>query len=108
IWHKLFIDVILLAVAGYGWYTLRQDWQVVNYSDESIAIDPLLLLVPGLFIIGITLLCFRIYPWIIALITWIGRKRWPVHVYTAFMQIGRTSKQYQFFMLFLVMTISIG
>lgn len=108
IWHKLFIDVILLAIVGYGWYTLRQDRQVVNYSNESIAIDPLLLLVPGLFIIGITLMCFRIYPWIIALITRLGRKVWPVHVYTALMQIGRNSKQYQFFMLFLVMTISIG
>ncbi|WP_078551218.1 ABC transporter permease [Bacillus alkalicellulosilyticus] len=107
-WHKYFIDVILLAIAGYGWYTLRQSWRLVDYSHESIAIDPLLLLVPGLFIIGLTLLCFRIYPWIIAFITWIGRKKWPVHMYTALIQIGRTSKQYQFFMLFLVMTISIG
>ncbi len=108
IWHRLFIDVVLLLITGYGWYTLHQNRTIVNDAYGNISIDPLLLLIPGLFIIGLTLLCFRIYPWIIALITWLGRKIWPVHMYTTLLQIGRTSKQYQFFMLFLVMAISIG
>ena len=107
IWHKYFIDILLLAIAAYGWYMLRQTNQSTSES-QSISIDPLLLLVPVLFIIGFTLLAFRVYPWIIALIAWMGRKKWPVPLYTTLMQIGRSSQPYQFFMLFLVMTISIG
>ena len=107
VWHKYFIDVLLLAIASYGWYVLKQNNQVASDA-QSITLDPLLLLVPVLFIIGFALLSFRIYPWIIAIITWLGRKKWPIPVYTTLMQIGRSSQPYQFFMLFLVMTISIG
>src|SRR5699024_7130425 len=51
---------------------------------------------------------FRLYPWLVAFISWLGRKIWPVHLHIPLMQIGRSSGQYQFFMLFLVMTISVG
>lgn len=107
IWHKFYIDIILLAISGYGWYMLNKE-QVATDSSERLSIDPLFLLVPSLFIIGFALLCFRLYPYLVAFIAWIGRKIWPVHLHIPLMQIGRSSGQYQFFMLFLVMTIAVG
>lgn len=106
-WHKYYLDIILFAISGYGWYTLRQG-QAGSGSSERLSADPLLLLVPAIFVIGLTLLCFRLYPWLVTFIAWIGRKIWPVHLHIPLMQIGRSSGQYQFFMLFLVMAISIG
>src|SRR5690606_41545894 len=46
-----------------------------------------------------------IYPWILMGIYKIGERFWPVSLYSTFLQVSRSSRQYQFLMLFLVMTI---
>ncbi|MBM7573400.1 FtsX-like permease family protein [Aquibacillus albus] len=109
VWHKFFLDFVLLALAWYGWwrYQTRQE-ELLNVSGGMFSVDPFLFFVPALFIIGLGLLCLRIYPWLMKAIYLLGRKYWSLSLYSTLVQVSRSSRQYQFFMLFLVMTISVG
>lgn len=111
LWHRLYLDVLLLAASGYGLFIFRRE--LSSMSDKAIVasaleIDPMLFIVPSLFAIGSALLLLRFYPLFIRLIFWLGRSFWPPALYASLIQIGRSGTQYQFFMLFLILTVSTG
>ncbi|WP_241674755.1 ABC transporter permease [Paenibacillus luteus] len=111
LWHKMFLDVIALALAIYGLYTFRKrlvDLQSLGLNADDLNIDPLQFVIPALFIMGAGLLLLRLYPWVLRLVYWIGKKWWPPSVYATLIQVGRSSTQYQFLMIFLIMTIATG
>ncbi|RCW47399.1 ABC transporter permease [Paenibacillus prosopidis] len=111
LWHKMFLDVIALALAIYGLYTFRKrlaDLQSLGLNADDLNIDPLQFVVPALFIMGAGLLLLRLYPWVLRIVYWIGKKWWPPSVYATLIQVGRSSTQYQFLMIFLIMTIATG
>ena len=111
LWEKLFIDIILLLLSGYGYYSFTERQKIMKatgLSSNELSIDPLLFLVPVLFIIGLQLFLLRFYPYIIKLIYWIGKKVWTPSIYASLLQIGRSMRTYHFLMIFLVMTLSIG
>ncbi|NIK80227.1 putative ABC transport system permease protein [Paenibacillus castaneae] len=111
LWHKMFLDVIALALAIYGLYTFKRrlaDLQSLGLNADDLNIDPLQFVVPALFIMGAGLLLLRLYPWVLRLVYWIGKKWWPPSVYATLIQVGRSSTQYQFLMIFLIMTIATG
>jgi putative ABC transport system permease protein len=65
-WQRAWLDLILVAIAGYGYYVLR--WQgSLTLGNESTPADPfqnpLLLLLPALTIFALTLLFLRFLPW---------------------------------------------
>lgn len=111
LWHKMFLDVITLGLAIYGLYTFRkrqEDLQALGLNAKDLAIDPLQFIVPALFIMGAGLLLLRLYPWILKGVYWLGKKWWPPSLYATLIQVGRSSSQYQFLMIFLIMTIATG
>ena len=111
LWEKLFLDFVLLIVAGFGYYifTQRQDVILVTgASAADIKINPLLFIIPTLFIIGASLLFLRLYPYLIKGIYQVGRKAWSPSAYATLVQVGRTFKSYHFLVVFLIMTLSIG
>jgi len=110
-WHKAFLDVLALAVAIYGLYTFRnrlKDLQALGLNSDDLNLDPLQFVMPALFVLGSGLLLLRLYPFLLKLIYWIGRKWWPPSLYATLIQVGRSNSQYQFLMVFLIMTIAIG
>lgn len=110
-WHKSFLDVLTLAVSIYGLYTFRNrlnDIQKLGLNADDLNIDPLQFVMPALFVVGSGLLLLRLYPYLLRLIYWIGKKWWPPSVYSTLIQVGRSNSQYQFLMVFLIMTIAIG
>ncbi|RAV20546.1 ABC transporter permease [Paenibacillus contaminans] len=110
-WHKYFIDIILIGVAVYGLRTFerqREDFISLGVDGTNFSVDPLLFLVPAFFILGLGLLVLRIYPWFVRLVYWLGKKWWPPSLYSTLIQVGRSSTQYQFLMVFLIMTIATG
>lgn len=111
LWHKMFLDVIALALAIYGLYTFKKrlaDLQSLGLNAGDLNIDPLQFVVPALFIMGAGLLLLRLYPWVLRLVYLLGKKWWPPSVYATLIQVGRSSTQYQFLMIFLIMTIATG
>jgi len=110
-WHKAFLDVAALAVSIYGLYTFQKrlkDLQSLGLNTDDLNIDPLQFVMPALFVVGAGLLLLRLYPYVLKLIYWIGRKWWPPSLYATLIQVGRSNSQYQFLMIFLIMTIAIG
>ncbi len=110
-WHRFFIDIILIGVSLYGLKNYRDrmsDLMSLGVDSADLKIDPLLFLVPALFILGLGLVILRIYPLFIRLVYWLGRKWWPPSLYSTLIQVGRSSTQYQFLMVFLIITIATG
>lgn len=111
LWHKLMLDVIALGLSLYGLYNFRkrqEDLQALGLGADDLSIDPLQFVVPALFIMGGGLLLLRLYPWLLRLVYWLGKKWWPPSLYATLIQVGRSSSQYQFLMIFLIMTIATG
>ncbi|OPH46870.1 hypothetical protein BC351_13115 [Paenibacillus ferrarius] len=109
--HKTFLDVILLAVSIYllqSFDRRMSDLVSLGLDSMDMKVDPLLFLVPALFIFAMGLFLLRIYPWVIQLIYLIGRKWWPPYLYSTLLQVGRSTTQYQFIMLFIIMTLATG
>ncbi|PYI55924.1 ABC transporter permease [Paenibacillus flagellatus] len=110
-WHKYFVDVALLGVSIYGLQSFKRrmsDLQSLGLDSASFKVDPLLFLVPALFTLGMGLLLLRVYPLFIRLVYWVGRKVWPPSLYSTLIQVGRSSRQYNFLMVFLMITLATG
>jgi len=109
--HKTFLDVILIALAAYGYRGFRQRMDILmstGLESKDFGIDPLFFLVPTLFTVGFGLFVLRLYPPFIRLVYWIGRKWWPPSLYSTLIQVGRSGTQYHFLMLFLILTVATG
>ncbi len=110
-WRRFFLDVILLAVAGYGMYQYHSRARALAVSGVGgleLGIDPLLYLISTLFALGAGLLFLRLFPYLIRVVFTLGRKLWPPVVYATLIRVGRSSGRDQFLMLFLILTLSVG
>ncbi|NHN30682.1 FtsX-like permease family protein [Paenibacillus agricola] len=110
-WHKYGIDVVLLAISLYGLYTFRRrmsDMQALGLDVTDLQMDPLLFLVPALFVLGASFLVLRIYPYLVRLLYRLGRRWWPPALYATLLQVGRSPTQYQAIMVFLSVTLATG
>lgn len=110
-WQRIFLDVILLTVSIYALYRLQA--QLALQKETGIVgteadLDFLLFLASTLFILGAGLLFLRLYPWLIRLVYFIGRRFWNPVLYASFHQISRSNGQEQFLMIFLILALSIG
>lgn len=109
IWQKFFLDIIMLAISLYGYYTFnkqRDDLYLRVLMGDSL--DPLLFLSSSLFILGLGLFCLRIQPLIVKLIFFAGKKFWRPANYTSLLQIIRTGSKQHFIMAFMIFTVSLG
>lgn len=109
--HKIYLDVVLLAVSMYLLQSFKRrmdDLVALGLDSLDMKIDPLLFVVPAFFIFAMGLFLLRMYPWVIKLIYALGRKWWPPYLYSTLLQVGRSTTQYQFIMLFIIMTLATG
>ncbi|EXX84613.1 hypothetical protein BG53_10890, partial [Paenibacillus darwinianus] len=110
-WHKIGLDVILVAIAVYllyGFNSRMEEMRSLALEAGSLQMDPLLFLMPALFALGGGLIVLRIYPWFIRLLYTAGRKWWSPALYSTLVQISRSSGQYLTIKVFLIMTVAMG
>jgi len=111
IWQVLYLDVVLVAIAGYGLYRVRARTELVelaNLEAAELALDPVLLFVSTIFVVGLGLLFLRVYPFFVRLLYRAGSRRWSPAVFASLIQVGRGGGKDQFLMLFIILSISIG
>ena len=111
LWKKMCLDLVLIFIAGYGYYGYTQQMYtmtVTGMDSNSLPIDPLLFVISTFFIVGFGLLMLRIFPYLIRFIYFIGKKFWSPVLYASFLQVGRSGGKETFIMLFLIMTLSVG
>lgn len=109
IFSRVYLDVIMLVVSLYGWYSFTaRKAELMKSMLEGDSIDPFLFICSSLFIISASLVGLRLQPWLIKLVYYIGRKFWKPAFFASFLQIIRTRKKQGFMMVFLMFTVSLG
>lgn len=108
-WKRLYLDVIGCAVSLYTFYNYRTQLPAIREKIRmGESVDPTLFLGSSLFILSMALLFTRLIPCMVSLIYKIGRKKWDVAAYTAFLQSVRNREKQSFIMIFLICTIALG
>ncbi|MGG6309965.1 ABC transporter permease [Paenibacillus macerans] len=110
-WQRWFLDIVLMGIAGYGYY-LFNERQMLTFqtgmTTDELQIQPFLFFVPALAIFSIGLFFLRVFPWLLKLIGWIGKKWLPVPYYLSLTQLSRSSSSYYPLMILLVLTLGLG
>ena len=116
IWQRFFVDILLLAVAGYGYRLLSQNHSILQVAQgttggsdqQKLFIDPLTLLVPSVAIFGAALLFLRIFPLVSAGVSRLANVIAGASIVLALRQIARTPRQYSSLVLLLTLTLALG
>ncbi|MAG35974.1 MAG: hypothetical protein CL878_07000 [Dehalococcoidia bacterium] len=108
-WQRFLFDFVIAGAAGYGYYLLRERRSIVTLGEEGgVFSDPLLLLVPALFVFASALIFLRILPLFIEILARVGGRFWGVSILLGLRQIGRMPGQYTRLVLLLILTLSLG
>lgn len=111
VWQRWFLDVLLLGLAGYGYYLLNER-QLLTFqsgvSSDQLQVQPFLFFVPALAIFACGLFFLRVFPLILKIVQWIGGKLLPVPLYLTLTQLSRSAKTYYPLMILLILTLGLG
>lgn len=111
IWQRLWLDVLLLALTLYGFYLLQQQgslFAVGEAAREDLFQNPLLLLLPSLAVFSLTLLFMRLFPWLMAALSWLLAQSDSVGLLLASRELARTPRAYAMPLILLVLTVSLA
>ncbi|MEX1018297.1 MAG: ABC transporter permease [Litorilinea sp.] len=111
LWYRAYLDVVLLIPTFYAYRQLSQrEWlgALVQDRPEDLYQDPLLILVPGLFIISISLVAMRLFPLFMAILDRMARFLPNLTLYLAFRQLGRQSQSYINPLLLVIVSLGLG
>lgn len=111
-WQRYFLDLFLLAPPLYGYYLLRQRGTIsVNLGSGATSDpfqNPLLFLVPTLFIFALGLLFIRLFPLLMSLLAWIADWLPSTSSVLALRHLARSSRHYTGPLLLLILTLGLA
>ncbi|NLN64535.1 MAG: ABC transporter permease [Clostridiaceae bacterium] len=110
-WQKFYLDLLVLAVCGYGYYNFqnRQDiLGMTGLSGTELSVDPLLFFISTFFILGMSLLFLRLYPLLIRLVFRLGSRWWNPVLYFSLVNGSKADRNQQSIMLFIILALSFG
>ena len=113
-WQRAGLDLLLLVVAAYGAYQLRQTGDLLSSSAaaEAAVVDPfrnpLLLIVPFLAFLGLALLLVRVLPFGVAGLAWLAARTPSVGLLLAARQFARMPGFYAAPLILTVVTLSLS
>ena len=113
-WQKVYLDVLLLAIPLYGYYLLRQRGtlnilgQSVSAAEGDPFSNPLLFLVPTLFVFGLALLFLRIFPPLMSVIARLFEILPGTSLLLAVRQLARSWGYYTGPLLLIVLTMGLA
>lgn len=125
-WQRIYLDIVLLAVSLYGYYLLRERG-TISFLDQGAALtrrvsqvlgqsssvtagdpfsNPVLFVVPTLFILALALLFVRLLPLLFDLLGRINSA--PLPLLLSLRQLGRARGQYSGPLLLIVLTLGLA
>ena len=121
-WQRAYLDFILVLPTYYVYQQLAQKGTLaagltenspfgITSPDESAAQlfqDPLLVLAPTLFILCVTLLSMRIFPWLLRLFDLIAARTPWLALHLALRHMGRSSQSYVNPLLLVIVALAMG
>ena len=107
LWHRLFLDFVLLGFAFFGYRELM--WQSTGIApDETLAADPILFFVPVVFLLGASLLVLRIYPFLMSALRRVTARFPGVVWQITFRRLTQGTRDYVPLLVLLMLTLSLG
>lgn len=114
-WQRYFLDLLLLAVSLYGYYTQRRQFAArlqappapPGQAPEGPS-DPLHFLLPALFIAALGLVALRLLPVLAALLDRAARRLGGTAPYLAITQVARSPHSTAPIVLLLTLTVGLG
>ncbi len=113
-WQRLYLDVALLAVPLYGYYMLRQRG-TISFLGRGVAAaegdpfrNPLLFLVPTLFVFALALIFIRIFPLLMEGLARLAQLLPDAAPVLALRQLARSSRQYTGPLLLITLTLGLA
>ena len=106
LWQRFFLDVVCLGASIFGLYSFNIQQDLAPPMNDFV--DPTMFLISTLFIVGLGLFCLRVFPYIVKLVFFFGRRFMPISLYTAMVRVARSAGEEQFIMIFLVFAMAIG
>ena len=111
-WQRFYLDLICLLPALYGWYTLRAQGRLRLLGRAVGSADPfknpLLFLLPSLFLLGCGLLALRILPWLLNLLAALSARLPGVTLPYVLRQYARSGRSYQGVLLLAICTVGLA
>lgn len=110
-WYRNYLDLLLVIPTLYGFNQLiSQDSlsELVQDRPQELWQDPLLVLVPALFIVTLALIGMRPFPWVMRLLD-LGATHMPgLSLHLALRQLGRQSHTYINPLLLVIVSLALG
>ena len=113
-WQKLYLDFMLLLVPLYGYYMLRQRG-TISFLGRNVAAaegdpfrNPLLFLVPTLFVFALALIFIRLFPLLMEGLSRLARHIPEPAPVLALRQLARSSRQYTGPLLLITLTLGLA
>lgn len=106
IWARWGLDLLCLALAGYGYYTLSQ--RAPSPAGDALRLDPLQVIAPALFLAGASLLMLRMIPRAVGLAFRLLDRWSSTPIYLALIQLSRSPGSYAPVILLLTLTVGMG
>ncbi len=111
LWQRLYADFALIIPLAYAYRQLRLEGTLVPRADVEAGItvqDPLLFLVPALFVLTSSLLLTRSFPLFTRIGDWLSALGRRPATYLAFRQLARQSSQYASPLLLVTVSLGLG
>lgn len=110
-WYRNYIDLVLIVPTVYAYQQFLQRGSLsalVQDRPEDLYQDPLLILVPGLFIITFALIAMRGFPLLMRMLDLVARFAKWLPGYLALRQLGRQSHAYINPLLLVIVSLALG
>jgi len=111
-WQRYFLDLFLLVPPLYGYYLLRQQGTISLNLGGGVTSDPfqnpLLFLVPTLFIFALSLVLIRIFPLLMSSLAWVSGRLPGTPSVLALRHLARSSRHYVGPLLLLILTLGLA
>lgn len=110
-WQRAYVDVILVIPTYYAYQQLANRGglaMLVRDRAEDLFRDPLLILVPALFVLTAGLLVMRLFPLLMSILDWVAGSTMWIAPHLALRQLGRHSQSYVNPLLLVVISLALG
>lgn len=111
IWQRAYLDILLIAPTWYAYDQLANQGTLAAMVQERTAdlfSDPLLILVPALFVLTASLLVMRVFPWLMRIFDWGASRTNLLSLHLALRQLGRYSQRYINPLLLVIVCLGLG
>jgi putative ABC transport system permease protein len=112
LWQRFYLDLLLLVPPLYGLYTLRSQGKIMllgrSLGASNPFENPLLFLLPALFILALSLLLLRLLPRLLSGLSWLAAQFPGTVPVLALRQLSRSAGAHMAPLMLLVITLSLA